>query len=287
MATTITFGENTTNDNNSTCEDCLIYGAAADSNQNNSYLGMGKGGGATSTNRSVIRFDIKNVLTASGAFTITSAKLYLYPDGLVGSHTVSAYRVFRDWNETQVTWNSWKTGSTWSGSGCSSASDGGTDDGIYDRKSTAEDSDSTISTGSYSLILDITALANKWLSGDAKEYGVLLQSSNEATNNYVTSDDSEGVDGVKPYLEITYSVYSGYFSGDVYELGSTISGAQIFMYRRDTGEYLGSTTSSGDGGFYVTTSYSGSHFLVCLDIDGGQSYNDLVYGEMYPVTISG
>lgn len=82
-------------------------------------------------------------------------------------------------------------------------------------------------------------------------------------------------------------VVNYYFSGEVYELGSTISGAQIFMYRRDTGEYLGATTSSGDGGFYVTTSYSGSHFLVCLDPVGGQSYNDLIYGEMYPTTVSG
>lgn len=80
--------------------------------------------------------------------------------------------------------------------------------------------------------------------------------------------------------------YIHYFSGTVYELGSTVSGAQIFMYKRDTGEYLGSTTSSGDGGFYITTSYSGSHFLACLDPEGGQSYNDLIYGEMYPITIT-
>lgn len=81
--------------------------------------------------------------------------------------------------------------------------------------------------------------------------------------------------------------FEGYFSGDVYELENTISGAQIYVYRRDTGEYIGSTTSSGDGSFYVETSYSGSHFLVCLDPAGGQSYNDLIYGEMYPITISG
>jgi hypothetical protein len=80
---------------------------------------------------------------------------------------------------------------------------------------------------------------------------------------------------------------AGYFSGYVYELGSTVSGAQIFMYRSDTGAYLGSTTSSGDGGFYVETSYSGAHFLVCLDPEAGQSYNDLIYGDMMPVTISG
>ena len=285
---TVTFGENTTNDNNSTCEDCLIYEATPNTNQEAAgYLGMGKGAGADRTNRAVIKFNIKSALTASGATTIDSAKIYLYPDGKTGNHTISAYRIFRDWNESQVTWNSWKTGSTWSGAGCSSADDSGVDDGIYDRKATAEDSDSTITIGSYSLILDITDLANKWLSGEAKEYGVLLQSNNESQNNYATSDDSEGVDGVKPYLEITYSVFSGYFSGTVYELENTISGAQIYAYRRDTGEYIGSTTSSGDGSFYVETSYSGSHFLVCLDPVGGQSYNDLIYGEMYPITISG
>jgi len=286
MSTTITFGENTTDDHNSTCEDCLIYEGNSGSNHDNLYLGMGKGGGASNTNRSLIRFNIKSALTASGATTIDSAKLYLYLDGITGTHIRSAYRVFRDWNETQVTWNSWKTGSTWSGAGCSSASDSGEDDGVYDRKSTAEDSDSTISTGSYSLILDITDLANKWLSGDAKEFGVLLQSSNETTNNYITSDDSEGVDGVKPYLEITYSVYSGYFSGYVYEQGSPVQ-RTLFLHSRDNGALADTTTSSGNGYYYLGTSYSGSHYIVCLDDEAGASYNDLIIGDIYPTTVSG
>ena len=120
------------------------------------------------------------------------------------------------------------------------------------------------------------------MSGSVDKYQYLRMEIHSKWNSG-SSVNWVAIKEVRFYIE----VYSGYFSGTVYELGSTISGAQLFVYRRDTGEYLGSTTSSGDGGFYVTTSYSGSHFLVCLDIDGGQSYNDLVYGEMYPVTISG
>jgi len=80
-----------------------------------------------------------------------------------------------------------------------------------------------------------------------------------------------------------------YFSGTVTEgLSATaISGAVIYMYRRDNGQYLGQTTSSGDGSFYVETAYGGTHFLVCLDNEGGISYNDLIYGDITPVTISG
>jgi hypothetical protein len=80
----------------------------------------------------------------------------------------------------------------------------------------------------------------------------------------------------------TSGVY--YFAGTVYEGISTISGAMVYVYRRDTGAYLGSTTSSGDGGFYVETTFSGSHFLVCLDPAGGETYNDLIYGQVTPAS---
>ena len=88
-------------------------------------------------------------------------------------------------------------------------------------------------------------------------------------------------------LRDEWSVYNGYFSGYVYENTTAISGSQLYLYNRSDGSLIGSTTSSGDGYFYITTTSTGSHFLVCLDTAGGNVYNDLIYGDMYPVTISG
>ena len=78
-----------------------------------------------------------------------------------------------------------------------------------------------------------------------------------------------------------------YISGHVKE-GTTPVNRQVYLHNRDTGELVGSTTSSGAGGyFYTTTTYSGAHYVVCLDDAIGVSYNDLIYGNIYPATTSG
>jgi len=99
-------------------------------------------------------------------------------------------------------------------------------------------------------------------------------------NYYALNDDFISFDSVE-------LPFSGYFAGTVEEGSVAISGSTIYMYRRDNGNYLGSTISSGNGGFYIETTYSGSHLLVCLDKEDGIIYNDLIYGDMYPITISG
>lgn len=86
---------------------------------------------------------------------------------------------------------------------------------------------------------------------------------------------------------IYFDVFEGYFSGTVSELSTTVSGAVVYLYKQTDGSFVGSTTSSGNGGFYIETTYSGAHFLVCVDPVGGEDYNNLIYGDMYPVTISG
>jgi len=78
-----------------------------------------------------------------------------------------------------------------------------------------------------------------------------------------------------------------YIAGYVKEHITPIT-RQIYLHNRDTGALIGSTTSSGAGGyFYCETTYSGSHYVVCLDDEAGVSYNDLIYGNIYPATTSG
>ena len=78
-----------------------------------------------------------------------------------------------------------------------------------------------------------------------------------------------------------------YISGYVKE-GTIPVNRQVYLHNRDTGELITSTTSSGVGGyFYMETTYSGAHYVVCLDDAIGVSYNDLIYGNIYPATTSG
>lgn len=79
-----------------------------------------------------------------------------------------------------------------------------------------------------------------------------------------------------------------YFYGVVNE--STIPVDRVVRaHRADTGEVVGETTShSGTGVFSMETTYSGLHYIVCLDDYTDQTYyNDLIYGNIYPTTYSG
>jgi len=79
-----------------------------------------------------------------------------------------------------------------------------------------------------------------------------------------------------------------YFDGTVTERGLPAAGRIVRAYRRDTGDLMDETVSaSGTGYFYLETTYSGAHDIVCLDDLAGYSYNDLIYGDVLPTVISG
>lgn len=81
--------------------------------------------------------------------------------------------------------------------------------------------------------------------------------------------------------------FMGYFSGYVYEESESFPVSRsVYCYRRDTGELMNSTTSSGNGYYYLETTYSGYNFLVALDNDAGTQYNLAALDWMIPVTIS-
>jgi len=130
-----------------------------------------------------------------------------------------------------------------------------------------------------------TGEAYSGLSGDFYPMGSLYTVDNSFVANFGSSSFAYSVP--TGFLNLEYA-YAGYFSGYVYDgEDNTISGAIIYLYRSDDGFYIDTTTSSDDGGFYVETTYSGSHFLVCLYPPGSEIYNDLIYGSMYPITVSG
>jgi hypothetical protein len=48
---------------------------------------------------------------------------------------------------------------------------------------------------------------------------------------------------------------------------------------------MDTTTSSGNGYYYLETTYSGSHYIVCLDDFAGEDYNDLIIGDVCPTEV--
>ncbi len=75
------------------------------------------------------------------------------------------------------------------------------------------------------------------------------------------------------------------FSGYVYQEETPVS-RTVRLYRRDTGMLIDYTTSSGDGYYYLSTAYSGSHYIVALDDAAGTQYNLATLDWMIPATVS-
>ena len=76
-----------------------------------------------------------------------------------------------------------------------------------------------------------------------------------------------------------------YFSGYVYEQGVPAADRIVRAYNRSTGLLVVETTSSGNGYYYLETSYSGAHYLVALDDDVGNSYNLARLDNIMPVEV--
>jgi len=46
-------------------------------------------------------------------------------------------------------------------------------------------------------------------------------------------------------------------------------------------------SASGTGYFYLQTTFSGAHQIICEDDEEGVKYNDLIFSNVYPATVSG
>jgi len=76
-----------------------------------------------------------------------------------------------------------------------------------------------------------------------------------------------------------------YIEGSILEQSLPVV-REVHTYRSDNGKLMDSGTSiSGTGYFRLETTYSGAHYVVCVDDDGGFDYNNLIYGKIYPEEI--
>ena len=212
--TVVRFGENTADNYTSTSEDSRIR----EDNPLNNYGGRvtlttgNIAGLATRTTRSLIRF--KNIAANLGAGkVITAATLNLYATAapVIGGDQLSVYQMKRAWVEGTLNeanrsgdtpysccWNEFGSASAWQTVG---------GDGANDRGSVAIDTINVPTGAGYQAWNILTAVQN-WYDGTWAEDGIILVHSDEATaeDNLVTHVSSEGTDGQRPYLSITYTV---------------------------------------------------------------------------------
>ena len=211
---------------------------------------------------------------------VQDARLRVYCTTVRSSPTLYIRRVFKPWVENEATYALFNYSVAWGAEPASYGSDSATDDGIYDVTASNYDSVTPTVTGTW-YEFDVTSLVQQWINKEAKQYGIRLAA---ATNTYNLGSviySSDGPDGYRPHLKIVYTV-DYYFSGVVTDQGSPAAGRTIVAHKRDTFEPIAYTTTSGDGSYYMLTTYSGSHYIVCLDDDAGAQYNDKILGRMVP-----
>jgi len=92
--------------------------------------------------------------------------------------------------------------------------------------------------------------------------------------------------------------YMYYFSGYTKKLGIPVSRV-VKAFTEDKYEYspvmsesnytciAEETSVTGTGYFYLQTTFSGAHQIICEDDKTGVKYNDLIYSDVYPSTVSG
>ena len=136
-------------------------------------------------------------------------------------------------------------------------------------------------------VLDTQTNVPSWTTlGEMRTYSISAPSEYRYYKLNITASQGGGYLTVGE-VELIGEPTSYYISGYVKE-GVVSVNRQIYVHNRDTGSLMTSTTSSGVGGyFYCETTYSGAHYVVCIDDIEGLAYNDLIYGNIYPVTISG
>jgi len=121
-----------------------------------------------------------------------------------------------------------------------------------------------------------------WVSGNAV---MLLHKhiSGDVVPYYIRAYEC-GTSAFYPELIVTWILYKGYFSGYTFEQNNPVS-RKLYLHDSLTGGLIDTTTSSGNGYYYMETASSGSHYIVCLDDEAGVEYNDMIIGSAIPTEI--
>jgi len=147
-------------------------------------------------------FKFPGLSNISASAIVSAAVLNIYQvTGGASSTYCDIYRLLRDWVEGEATWNIYSTGNNWGTAGGINATDrSGTTTGTIDTPGVT----GYQTNSSAQLVTDV----QNFVDGTWGNYGWHLDRNSGASGNsqYGASD---GTDGQRPYLSVTYTVASG------------------------------------------------------------------------------
>lgn len=201
------WGDNTGDLNPGFLEDTHIFEVSPNTNYSDSTTVKFAKKGYTDEYAALFRFKLKDLI---GGSNVTSAKFKFYTsDGTAKDQTLYFHRVLQDWVESEVTYNNFKTGSAWHSPGARSQTSTPVDDSEYFDRGPQMISFKAISSSVW-VTVDITGVVQDWVSGNHKEYGIMIAQENLQEYTESTMISTTGTDGFRPQLEISY------YSGPVY-----------------------------------------------------------------------
>jgi YD repeat-containing protein len=173
-------------------EDCQIdKGAGANTNYcgSGTLLTAGLGGPNNNVQRSVLQFNVQNVIPAGAQVTHASLELYVDSASTTSYANVALYQLAQAWT-TAVTWNDYNGSSAWTTAG-----------GTTTGSSLAAQEPTT--AGWYTWGNSATTqLVQNWLNGSVANDGLLLRAATETNNELYTFDSTRGTN--LPELNVFY-----------------------------------------------------------------------------------
>lgn len=173
------------------------------STQNNLYVGEANDSAYVS--RSVLRFAEISTIPATEIVISATLSLWTESDYSDNTRTMRAYRMLKDWVESQVTYNIYKTSNNWTTAGGFDAAD---------CEQTDIGSVSVLHNESLNTEIQIAltpAGVQAWINGTLTNNGLLLKMDTEANDQWRFHSASSAAAGYRPKLVIVTEVASSAF----------------------------------------------------------------------------
>jgi cell division septation protein DedD len=167
----------------------------------NTILNIGEHNAATSTNRSLLKFDLSSIPNNA---IINSATLSLWQsaEDSNNAETLRVYRSLRAWVESQATWNVFSTGNNWGSAGGYGGADSDT------AQLASREFSATEANGEKQFVFEASGLAalQSFVNGSATNNGFLLKADNELNDLYHFRSSDWTTAAERPKLVIDYTV---------------------------------------------------------------------------------